>query len=184
MVRYMNEMRRSMIISMRWKIKELIMIWVSSIIKAPLLHSLATEAELIQVTSMATKHTNKSFLSWLGCFFPYLSLGIERWLWIGWVVSFGRFECFVLLVVVGARNKLGSTLLTIVLTSLKANTQFVCGICCTLFHMVQVILNHLLTQFGSLKTCKQISNFLFKLRVLFGIMQKLTLKSTSIFTRG
>jgi hypothetical protein len=63
------------------------MIQVSSIIKVTLLYSLATEAELIQVTSTATKYANKSFLPWPGAFFPYLSLGVERWLWIGWVVS-------------------------------------------------------------------------------------------------
>jgi hypothetical protein len=80
------------------------------------------KAELIQVTSTATKHANKSFLSWLGGFFPYLSLGVERWLWIGWEVSFGGFECLLLFLVVGARNKLGGTLLTLVLTSLKTNT--------------------------------------------------------------
>jgi hypothetical protein len=100
---------------MRRKINKVITIRVSSIIKMPLLYSLATEAELIQVTSTATKHENKSFLSWLGHFFPYLSLGVERWLWIGWVMSFGGFECFLLFVVVGARNKLGSTPLTLVL---------------------------------------------------------------------
>jgi hypothetical protein len=100
---------------MRRKINKVITIRVSSIIKMPLLYSLATEAELIQVTSTATKHANKSFLSWLGHFFPYLSLGVERWLWIGWVMSFGGFECFLLFVVVGARNKLGSTLLSLVL---------------------------------------------------------------------
>jgi hypothetical protein len=97
------------------------------------------KAELIQVTSTATKHANESFLSQLGGFFPFLSLGVERWLWIRWVVSFGGFECFLLFVVVGARNKLRSTLLTLVLTSLKANTQFICGLGCTLFHMVQII---------------------------------------------
>jgi hypothetical protein len=80
------------------------------------------KAELIQVTSTATKHANKSFLSWLRGFFPYLSLGVERWLWIGWEVSFGGFECLLLFLVVGARNKLGGTLLTLVLTSLKTNT--------------------------------------------------------------
>jgi hypothetical protein len=113
------------------------------------------------VTSTATKYANKSFLSWLGGFFPYLSLGYEGWLWIGWVVSFGRFECFLLFVVVGARNKVGSTLLTLVLTSLKANTQFLCGLGCTLFHTVQVIINHLLAHNSSLQTRSQVGNLLF-----------------------
>jgi hypothetical protein len=146
---------------MRWKINKLITIRVSSIIKAPLLYSLVMEAKLIQVTSTTTKHANKSFLAWLGGFFPYLSLGVERLLWIGWLESFGGFECFLLLVVVGVGNKLGSTLLTLVLTSLKANTQFVCGLGCTLFHTVQVILNHLLSHHSSLKTRSQIGNLLF-----------------------
>jgi hypothetical protein len=149
-----------------------------------LLYSLTTEAKLIQVPSTATKHANKSFLSWLGGFFPYLSLGVERWLWIGWLVSFGGFECFLLFVVVGARKKLGSTLLTHVFTSQKANAQFICRLGCILFHTVQVILNHLLTQLSSLKTCRQIRNILLQLRVFFDSMQKLTLKSTTNFTRG
>jgi hypothetical protein len=169
---------------MRWKINKLITIQVSSIINAPLLYSLAMEAELIQVTSTATKQANKSFLSWLGGFFSYLSLGFERRLWIGWVLSFGGFECFLLFVVVGARNKLGSTLLTLVLTSLKANTQFVCVLGCTLFHTVQVILNHLLAHHNYLKTRSQIDNLLFLLGVLFSSMEKLTLKSTTNLTRG
>jgi hypothetical protein len=147
--------------STRQKINKLITIRVSSIIKAHLLYSLVTEAELIQVTSTAIKHENKTFLSWLGGFFPYLSLGFERWLWIGFVVSFGGFECFLLFVVVGARNKLGSTLLTHILTSVKVNTQFLCGLSCTLFHMVQVILNYLLAHHSSLKMRSQIGNLLF-----------------------
>jgi hypothetical protein len=184
MVRSMKEMIQSMRRSTRQKINKLITIQVSSIIKAPLLYSLVTEAELIQVTSIATKHVNKRFLSWLGGSFPYLTLGVERWLWIGWVVSFGGFECSLLFVVVGARNKLGSTLLTLVLTSPKTNTQFVCGFGCTLFHVVQVILNHLLAHHSSLKMRYQIGNLLFQLEVLFDSMQKLTLKSTTYFTRG
>jgi hypothetical protein len=51
------------------------------------------------------------------------SLWVEGWLWIGWVMGFGWFECCFLFVVGGARNKLGSTLLTLILTPLKANTQ-------------------------------------------------------------
>jgi hypothetical protein len=81
-----------------------------------------TEAKLTQVTSTATKHANKSFLSWLEVFFPHLSLGVKGWLWTRWVVSFGGLDCFLLFVVVGGRNKLGSSLLTLVLTPLKANT--------------------------------------------------------------
>jgi hypothetical protein len=37
-------------------------------------------------------------------------------------VSFGGFDCFLLFVVVGGRNELGCSLLTLVLTPLKANT--------------------------------------------------------------
>jgi hypothetical protein len=118
------------------------------------------KAKLIQVTSMTTNHANKSFLSRLGSFFPHFSLGVEGWLWIGWVVSFDGFDCFLHLVVVGGRNKLGSTLLTFVLTSLKPNTQFVFGYGCTLLNSAQVILNHFLTQLGFLKTCRQVGNLL------------------------
>jgi hypothetical protein len=96
------------------------------------------------VTSTVTKYANKSFLSRIGGFFSHFSLGVEGWLWIGWVVSFGEFDCFLLLVVVRARNKLRSTLSTLVLTPLKANTIFVCGLGCTLFHMAQVLLNYFL----------------------------------------
>jgi hypothetical protein len=115
------------------------------------LNSLATEAKLTQGTSKVTKHANKIFPSRLGGFFPHFSLEVERWLWIGWVVSLGGFDCFLLLVVVGARNKLGSTLLTFVLTSLKPNTQFVSGLGCTLSNLTQIILNHFLTDNSSLK---------------------------------
>jgi hypothetical protein len=113
MVRFMKETRQSMRRSTRETINKLITIQVSSIIKMPLLYSLVMEAESIQVTSMAKKYANKSFLSWLGGFFPYLSLRVERWLCIGWVVSFGGFECVLFFAVVGARNKHGSTLLTL-----------------------------------------------------------------------
>jgi hypothetical protein len=97
-----------------------------------------TEAKLIQVTSTAIKHINKSFLSWLESFFPHLFLRVEGWLWTGWVVSFGGFDCFLLFVAVGGRNKLGSLLLTLILTPLKANTQFVCGFGCTLLSSTQL----------------------------------------------
>jgi hypothetical protein len=99
-------------------------------------------------------------LSWLGGFFPYLSLWVEICLWIGWVVSFGGFKYFLLFVVAGARNNLGITLLTLVLISLKSNAQFVYGIGCTFLNSTQVILIHFLTQLGSLKTCRQVSNLL------------------------
>jgi hypothetical protein len=147
----------------------------------PLLGSLVLEDKLIQVTSTATKHANKNFLSWLRDFFPHFSLGVEGWLGIGWVVGFGWFECFLLFVVVGVKNKLGSTLLILVLTSLKPNTQFICGFGCTLLNSAQVILN----QFGFLKMCSQIGNLLLHLGILFGSMEKLTLeRGTRIAQRG
>jgi hypothetical protein len=70
--------------------------------------------------------TKASSLSLRVSFFTPL-LGVKGWLWIGWVVSFDGFDYFLLLVVVGDRNKLRSTLPTLVLTPLKANSQFVSG---------------------------------------------------------
>jgi hypothetical protein len=96
-------------------------------------------------------------------------------------VSFGGFDCFLLLVVGGAGNELGSTLLIRILTSLKTNTQFICGFGCTLLNPTQIILNHLLTQNGLLKTCSQIGNLMLKLGVLLGSMEKLTLKRATQF---
>jgi hypothetical protein len=81
-------------------------------------------------------------------------------------------------VVIGARNELVSTLLTLILTSLKPNTQFVCGFAYTLLNPAQIILDHILTQNSFLKTCIQIGNLLLKLGVLFGSMKKLTLKDS------
>jgi hypothetical protein len=98
------------------------------------------EAKLIQATSMATKYTNKSFLSWLGSFFPYFSLWVEGWLWVGWVVSFGAFDCFLLFVVGGAGNELGSILPTLIVTTLKTNTQFICGLGCTLLNPTKIVI--------------------------------------------
>jgi hypothetical protein len=102
------------------------------------------KAKLIQLTSTDTKHVNKNFLSQLSGFSLHFSLGVEGWLWIRWVVSFGWFECFLLFVIVGARNKLRSTLLTLFLISLKSNTQFVCGFGCNLLNLTQILLNHFL----------------------------------------
>jgi hypothetical protein len=114
-------------------------------------------------------------LSWLGDFFPHFSHVVEGSLWTGWVVSLGGFNCFLLFVVVGSRNILGSTLLTLVLTSLKANTQFICGFGCTILNMAQVILDHFLTHNYPLKMRSQVDNLLLKLGVLFGSIEKLTL---------
>jgi hypothetical protein len=135
------------------------------------------------VTGTATKHANKDFLSRLGGFLPYFSLWVEGWFWIGWVVGFGWFECFLFFVVVGARNKLRSTPLTLILTSLKTDTQFISGFGCTLLNPTQVILNHFLAQSSFLKTCSQIGNLLLKLSVLFSSMEKLTLERTTEFAR-
>jgi hypothetical protein len=118
------------------------------------------EAKLIQVTSTTTKHANKVFHSRLGGFFPQFFLGVEGWHGIGWVVSFGGFDSFLLFLVVGARYKLRSTLLTLVHTPLKTNTQFVCGFGYTLLNLTQIILDHFLTQHCSLKMRSQISKLL------------------------
>jgi hypothetical protein len=175
--------RWNMRIKMRREINKLITIWVSSILNTPPLNSLTLEAKLIQVTSMATKHANKHFLSWPGGFFPCFSLWIEWWLWVGWVVSFGGFDCCFLFVVCRAGNELGSTLLTLILTPLKTNTQYICGFCCTLLNLTQILLNHFLTQNGFLKARSQISELLLELGVLFGSMKKLTIERDTRFAR-
>jgi hypothetical protein len=149
----------------------------------PLLNSLALKAKLIQVTHMVTKYAHKCFLSRLGDFIPQFSLGVEGRLMIGWVDGFGWFECFIFFVVVGARNKLCSTPLTLILTSLKTNTQFLCGFCGTLLNSTQIVLNHFLTQVSSLKTYSPIGNLLLQLCILFGSMEKLTLERTTYFAR-
>jgi hypothetical protein len=148
----------------------------------PLLNSPTSEVKLIQVTGTATKHAHKRFLSRLGGFFPDFSLRVEGRLWDGWVVSFGGFDCFLLLIVGGVGNELVSTLLTLILTPLKTNTQLVCGFGCTLLNPTRVILNHLLTQSSFMKMCSQIGNLLLKLGVLFGSMEKLTLERTTLFS--
>jgi hypothetical protein len=133
------------------------------------------------MTHTATKHANKSIISRLRGFSLHISLWVEEWLWIGWVMGFGWFECFHFFMVARARNKLKSTFLTIFLISLKPNTQFVCGLGCTLLNPTQVI-NHFLAQNDFLKTRGQIGNLLLKLDVLFGSMKKLTLKRDTCFT--
>jgi uncharacterized protein YhdP len=85
--------------------------------------------------------------------------------------------------VVGARNKLRSTLLTFFLTSLKPNTQFVCGFGCTLLNSSQILLNHFLTHNSLLKMHSQIGNLLLQLCVLFDNMEKLTLERTTHYAR-
>jgi hypothetical protein len=83
---------------------------------------------------------------------------------------------------VGARNELGSTFLTLVLTPLKSNTQFVSGLGCTLLNPTQILLNYFLTRHSSLKARSQISNLLLLLGVLFGSMEKFTLERATHFT--
>jgi hypothetical protein len=148
-----------------------------------LLNPLLTEVKLIQVTSMTTKHANRGFLSRLGGFSLHFSLWVEGSFWIGWVVGFGGFDDFLLLVVVGARNELRSTIPTLVLTPLKVYTQSVCGFGCTLLNPTQVLLNYLLTQFSFLKMSSQITDLLLKLDVLFDSKEKLTLERDTRFTR-
>jgi hypothetical protein len=111
------------------------------------------------------------------------SLWVEGRLWVGWVVSFGEFDCFLLLVVAGVRNELKSTFTNLILTPLKANTQFVCRFGCTLINPTQVIFNHFLTQNRFLKMYSQICDLLLKLDVLFGSMKKLTLERAICITR-
>jgi hypothetical protein len=89
-------------------------------------------------------------------------------------MSFGWFELFLFFMLAGAVNKYRSTLLT----SLKPNPQSVCGLGCTLLNPAQILLNHLLTQHGFIKTCSQIDNLLLKLGVLFGNMESLPLRET------
>jgi hypothetical protein len=134
MVRSMRKTRQSTRRKVRWKINKLIMIWVSSIVHMPLLYSLALKAKLTRVTHMATKHANVNFLTWVWSIFLHTSFGVEGWLGIGWVVGFGWFGWFFLFVIIGVRNKLESTLFTFILTSLKTNTQFVCGFGYTLLN--------------------------------------------------
>jgi hypothetical protein len=131
---------------------------------------------------MATKHAHKSFLSWLGGFFPYFSLRVEERLWVGWIVNFDGFDCCFLFVVGGDGNELGSTLLTLIFTPLKTDTQFVCGFGCTLLNPTQIVLDHFLAQSSFLKTCNQIGNLLLKLGVLFSSMEKLTLERGACIT--
>jgi hypothetical protein len=55
-------------------------------------------------------------------------------------VSFGGFDYFLLLVIVGSRDELRSTLHTLDLTPLKVPNQFVCGLGCTLLNTTQIII--------------------------------------------
>jgi hypothetical protein len=99
-------------------------------------------------------------------------------------VSFCGFDCCFLFVKGEARNELESTLLTLILTPLKTNTQFVCGFGCTLLNPTEILLNHFLAQNGFLNTRSQISDLLLKLGVLFGSMKKLTLERDTLRTEG
>jgi hypothetical protein len=96
-------------------------------------------------------------------------------------MGFSWFHCCFLFVVGGAGNELWSTLLTLILTHLKTNTQSICGFGCTLLNPARILLNHFLTQNSFLKMCNQIGNLLMKLSVLFGSMDKLTLERDTCF---
>jgi hypothetical protein len=99
-------------------------------------------------------------------------------------VSFGGFDCCFLFVVGRAGNELGSTLLTLILTPLKTNTQSVGGFGCALLNPAQILVNHFLAQNGFLKTCSEICDLMLKLTILFGSMEKLTLERETRFTRS
>jgi hypothetical protein len=99
-------------------------------------------------------------------------------------VSFIGYDYSFLFVVGGAGNELRSTLLTLILTPLKVNTQSICGFGCSLLNPTQLLLNHFLTQNSFLKTCSQIDNLLLKLGVPFGSIKKLTLKETHALHEG
>jgi hypothetical protein len=75
-------------------------------------------------------------------------------------MGFGWIECFLFFMIAGARNKLRSTLLTLFLTTLKPNTQSICGLGCTLLNPAQILLDHFLAQNGFLKMPSQISDLL------------------------
>jgi hypothetical protein len=96
----------------------------------------------------------------LGVSFLASLIGLKDSFRVGWVVSFVAFDYYFLFIVGGARNELGSTLLTLILTPLKANTQSVCGFDCSLLNLTQVLLNNFFAQNSFLKTCSQISNLL------------------------
>jgi hypothetical protein len=98
-------------------------------------------------------------------------------------VSFGGFDYCFLFVVGGARNKLRSTLLILILTPLKPNTQSVCRLGCTLLNLAQILLYYFLTQNSFLKVSSQIGNLLLKLGVLFDSMEKLTFERNTCFIR-
>jgi hypothetical protein len=75
-------------------------------------------------------------------------------------MSFGWFESVHFFMLAEARNTLRSTFLTLFLTSIKPNLQFVYGFGCTLLNPTQIILSYFLAQNGFLKTPSQISNLL------------------------
>jgi hypothetical protein len=105
------------------------------------------------------------------------------WLWVGWVVRFSGFDGCFLFGIGRVGNELRSTLLTLILTPLKTNTQSVCGFGFTLLNPAQILLNHFLAQNDFLKARSQISDLLLNLGVLFGSMDKLTLERNTHFTQ-
>jgi hypothetical protein len=135
------------------------------------------------MTSTTSKYAHKSFISQLRGFLTHFSLRFEGRLWVGWVVRFGGFDCYFLLMVGRARNELMNTFHTLVLTPLKVNTQFVCGFGCTILNLAQVILYYFLAQTNFLKMCSQIGNLLLKIGVLFDSIENLTLERTARITQ-
>jgi hypothetical protein len=127
-------------------------------------------------------HTKASSLN-LGVSFLVSLFGLKDGFGLDGVMGFDWFKCFLFFMVAGGRNKLRSTLLTFLLISLKPNTQFLCGLGCTVLNLAQILLDHFLTQSSFLKTCSQIGNLLLKLGVLFGSMEKLTLERDTCFVR-
>jgi hypothetical protein len=96
-------------------------------------------------------------------------------------VRFDGFNCSFLFVVGGVANELGSTLLTLIFSPLKTNTQSLRGFGCTLLNPTQILLNHFLAQNNFLNMCSQIGNLLLKLGVLFGSIKKLTLEKDMLY---
>jgi hypothetical protein len=80
-------------------------------------------------------------------------------------VSFDGFNCFLLFMVVGGRNELGISILTLVLTPLKVNTQFVYRFGCTPLNSTQIILNHFLTYNRAIKYATSYFSSIFSLVV-------------------
>jgi hypothetical protein len=89
---------------------------------------------------------------------------------------------FFLVFISGARHKFGGYL-TLGLTPLITQTKLMYRTSHTLINSRQILLNQLLTQFGSLKPRSEISNILYKHGILIDSMDKLTLERHTDLTR-